>query len=197
MKRLSTELRQEQIIDEAIALIHNNGYSALSIRELANKVGISEAAIYRHFKSKDEIINGIFRRIKSLSKDLFITLNTIELADKKLKAFILFHMDLFTQNPELVSILMAEEIFEHNSSLSEELKLTIRERQTTLINIIEEGIKRQIFIHVDSDTLAAMIQGFIRLTILKWKRSKHKFSLIETGEKFFKTLQILLNNKKT
>ena len=195
MKRLSTELRQEQIIDEAISQIHNHGYSSLSIRELANKVGISEAAIYRHFKSKDEIINGIFIRVQSLSKDLFNELNSINQPDKKLKTFILFHMKLFTKYPELVSILMAEEVFEHNSSVANDMKMTIKKRHTTLNNIIEEGIKNQIFIKVDSDTLAAMIQGFIRLTLLKWKRLENKFSLIETGEKFFKTLQTLLNEK--
>ncbi|MCL5991566.1 MAG: TetR/AcrR family transcriptional regulator [Bacteroidetes bacterium] len=196
MKRLSTELRQEQIIDEAISLIHNNGFSSLSIRELAYKVGISEAAIYRHFKSKDEIINGIFRRIQSLSKELFFELNSINHPDKKLKAFILFHMNLFTQHPELVSILMSEEIFEHNSSYSEVLKSTIKNRHAALIKIIDDGVKNQIFIGVDSDTLSAMIQGFIRLTLLKWKSSKNKFSLLETGEKFFKTLQTLLNKKQ-
>ena len=37
MQRLSTEERQSQIIDEAIAIIHEGGYSAFTIRELAEK----------------------------------------------------------------------------------------------------------------------------------------------------------------
>ena len=76
------------------------------------------------------------------------------------------------------------------------MKSTIKNRHATLIKIIDDGIKNQIFIVIESDTLAAMIQGFIRLTLLKWKRSKNKFSLLETGEKFFRTLQILLNKNQ-
>ncbi|TAL70527.1 MAG: TetR/AcrR family transcriptional regulator [Bacteroidetes bacterium] len=196
MKRLKTELRQEQIIDEAISLIHSNGFSALSIRELGNQVGISEAAIYRHFKSKDEIIKGIIIRIHRLSEDLFISLDNIKQADKKLKHFILYNMNLFTQFPALVSIFMAEEIFEHNTTVSNDLKLIIKKRHSTLLNIIDEGIMQGIFIDVESETVAAMIQGYIRLTLLRWKRSNNNFSLIGTGEKFFKILQILLNKNK-
>ena len=63
MARISTEQRQDMIIDEAIKIIHTDGYQSFSIRELAKQVKISEPAIYRHFLNKEDIILGILNRM--------------------------------------------------------------------------------------------------------------------------------------
>jgi len=52
----STLVRQQQIIDAARKLIVKYGSEHLTVRRIAKEVGISEAAIYRHFKSKKEIL---------------------------------------------------------------------------------------------------------------------------------------------
>ena len=72
MARLSTEERQVLIIDEAIKIIHELGYQAFSIRELSNRVGISEPAIYRHFLNKEDIVLGIKDIITKSSPDTFL-----------------------------------------------------------------------------------------------------------------------------
>lgn len=48
--------RQNQIISETIRLIHTKGIQGLTIKNISNGIGVTEAAIYRHFKSKDEIL---------------------------------------------------------------------------------------------------------------------------------------------
>lgn len=45
----------------AIDLFSKNGYGNVSIRELAQKVGVKSAAIYYHFKNKDDILSQIFK----------------------------------------------------------------------------------------------------------------------------------------
>ncbi len=45
------------ILDTALELFSKRGYSAVSIRDLCNKVGIKESAIYYHFKNKQEIFD--------------------------------------------------------------------------------------------------------------------------------------------
>ena len=54
-RRESTSVRQEQIIDAAQKLILKYGSEHVTIRRIAKEVGISEGAIYRHFKSKSDI----------------------------------------------------------------------------------------------------------------------------------------------
>lgn len=51
--------RQNQIIKETIKLIHTKGIQGLTIKNISAGIGFTEAAIYRHFKSKDEILSTI------------------------------------------------------------------------------------------------------------------------------------------
>ena len=51
MLRLSTETRQAQIKEAVLDIISTEGLAKLSTKNLAAKVGVSEGAIYRHFKS--------------------------------------------------------------------------------------------------------------------------------------------------
>jgi len=51
---------KEKIIDVSIELFSNNGYNGVSIRDITKIVGIRESSLYKHFKSKEEILDDIF-----------------------------------------------------------------------------------------------------------------------------------------
>ena len=51
--------RQLQIIQESITLIAEKGIQGLTMKNLASAIGVSEPALYRHFKSKNDILSGI------------------------------------------------------------------------------------------------------------------------------------------
>lgn len=55
----STSTKQK-ILEAAIDLFSQNGYSAVSIREITKYVGIKESALYNHFKTKDEMLETIY-----------------------------------------------------------------------------------------------------------------------------------------
>ncbi len=56
-KRLSTEVRQAQIIKAAWVLIPRIGSENVTVRKLANSIGVTEPAVYRHFKNKKELVD--------------------------------------------------------------------------------------------------------------------------------------------
>ena len=56
-KRKSTTARKQQIIEAARKLIIKRGSEHLTVRSIAKEVNLTEAAIYRHFKSKREILS--------------------------------------------------------------------------------------------------------------------------------------------
>jgi len=49
--RRSTTVRKKQIMDAARKLIMRSGSEHVTIKNMAKAVGISDGAIYRHFKS--------------------------------------------------------------------------------------------------------------------------------------------------
>jgi TetR/AcrR family transcriptional regulator, cholesterol catabolism regulator len=59
MGRIST--RQQEIIIEAARLFREKGYLATSIRDISDSLGITSAALYYHFKNKEEILAEVMR----------------------------------------------------------------------------------------------------------------------------------------
>lgn len=52
-------LSGERIVDAALTCIERDGYQALSVRSLANALGVTAPAIYDHFDSKAEVLRAV------------------------------------------------------------------------------------------------------------------------------------------
>ena len=50
---------RQRILREATRLFTHNGYNAVSMREIAEACGITKAALYYHFKDKQDLFNDI------------------------------------------------------------------------------------------------------------------------------------------
>lgn len=50
---------RSRIQEVALRLFIENGYEATSLREIAEEIGVTKAALYYHFKSKDEIVTSL------------------------------------------------------------------------------------------------------------------------------------------
>ncbi len=57
------ERTQRVILEAAKELFLNQGYTATSIRQIARAVGITPAAIYNHFSSKEEIFTTLLQEV--------------------------------------------------------------------------------------------------------------------------------------
>jgi len=65
MRRKGTK---EKILEASLRLFSEKGIRETTIKDIAKEVGITEGAIYRHFKSKEEIVLGLF---SSYSEELY------------------------------------------------------------------------------------------------------------------------------
>ncbi|MEZ5149103.1 MAG: helix-turn-helix domain-containing protein [Bacteroidales bacterium] len=59
--------RQQQIIDEAINLIDEKGIQGLTIKNLSKKYRYIRTCLYRHFKSKTDILLSILNDFKEMA----------------------------------------------------------------------------------------------------------------------------------
>jgi len=58
-RRLSAEDRRRQIVQAAIALFARKGFEGTTTREIAQAAGVSEALIFRHFPTKQDLYSAI------------------------------------------------------------------------------------------------------------------------------------------
>lgn len=65
---------KEKITEEALTLFAQKGYKGTSVKNIADAVGIKDASLYNHFKSKQEIFNSIVELIMKHIAALSVTL---------------------------------------------------------------------------------------------------------------------------
>ena len=56
---MPADLRREQILRTAVDLFSQKGFKGTTTKEIAKAAGVSEAIIYRHFATKDELYGAI------------------------------------------------------------------------------------------------------------------------------------------
>lgn len=56
------EERRDEILDAAEHLFATKGYAATTTNDLLDAVGIARDTLYRHFGSKEEVLDGLIRR---------------------------------------------------------------------------------------------------------------------------------------
>lgn len=62
--RKSTAIRRQQIVDIIRNIISSKGIEHVTISEIAGKIGTTKGAIYRHFKSKRDILSLLIDNIE-------------------------------------------------------------------------------------------------------------------------------------
>ncbi len=58
-ERMDSPLRREQIAEAAMTIVVEQGLGAVTVRRVAEAVGISAAALYRHYKNKADILEAV------------------------------------------------------------------------------------------------------------------------------------------
>jgi len=64
VRKLTSQDRKVQIINEATKLFSTNGFEKVTVHMLASACGITEAALYRHFASKEKIYDEVLESLK-------------------------------------------------------------------------------------------------------------------------------------
>ena len=65
---------KENILLEALKLFAHDGYEGVSVRKIAKQLGISQAALYKHYRSKQDIFDSI---VKHMNEDYVKRVKTL------------------------------------------------------------------------------------------------------------------------
>lgn len=69
---------KSRILTECLALFSKHGYDGVSMRDIAKAVGFRESALYKHYKSKREILDSIFSVMKARFEEASKVINLPE-----------------------------------------------------------------------------------------------------------------------
>ena len=68
---------RERILDVALELFNEQGYDKTSLREIAERLGVTKAALYYHFERKEDILLELHLRLHALGGSLLDQLDRL------------------------------------------------------------------------------------------------------------------------
>lgn len=60
---------KERILEEALKLFSQSGYMGTSMNDIAAKLGVTKAALYKHYTSKQEILDSIVEKMNQMDAE--------------------------------------------------------------------------------------------------------------------------------
>jgi len=120
-----SDLRREQILDRALDLVPRGGLGGLTMKKIALRVGFSEAAIYRHFPTRQALLLGLMDRLEAMlvAPIRAIAADASVAPAERLTRILRHHTTVVIQRDSLPILLLAE------ASVSGEAKLVGRMRR--------------------------------------------------------------------
>ncbi len=187
--------RQNEIITVSINIIAKDGIQNFTIKNLSKEIGISEPAIYRHFKNKTEIIIKMLEQIKEFKINNLKEINLLNITGiSKIEMFLERLLTKFSEEPALISIIFSDEIFKNDKFILQKLSEIMSEIEIIFVKIISDAQKNnEINKDIESKYFVMIILGSLRLLVKKWELSNFSFNLKNEGKNLFNNIKILLH----
>jgi TetR/AcrR family transcriptional regulator, cholesterol catabolism regulator len=174
IKRNRNGTRKDVIIAKAAKLFREKGFSATSMRDLAEHVGVEAASLYNHISSKAEILQEIcFKTANNFMSHIEeVDATPNKTAIEKIQAILRFHIRQMVDNYEEVYVSDREWKHLTDPYLSN-MQSQRRAYRQRIGLIIEEGIRKGEIKPIDAPT-AVLIMLHAVSGIESWHRSKKK-----------------------
>lgn len=178
---LDSEVRKHQIIQTARQIVGTQGMASFTIQELAREVGVSEGAIYRHFKSKDEILITLIHDIeRSLLDAISDSARPHEGALAQLRHLELRHFSASERRKGVAFVIIAEALRFADTLVKQTTRQTVERYLESIEAILKNGVRNdEISDDVDTRAAAIMYFGMIQASVTLWSFSNRAHPLAQ------------------
>ena len=189
--------RQLEIIEAAGKILTSSGVSGLTIKNLAKEMQFSESAIYRHFKSKEEIILAMHNYLAfSTDKRLSGIVKSPD-PEKNFVALFQEQFRFFSQNPHFVVAVFSDGLMEESQRTNETFLRLMNEKMKHLLPIIMEGQQKRVFTNaITSDEMMHIVMGTFKLQMFKWRIANFEFDINRNGNNMVQSILALIKTKE-
>ncbi|MDN3679520.1 nucleoid occlusion factor SlmA [Vibrio tapetis] len=183
--------RREEILQALAQMLEStDGASRITTAKLAKHVGVSEAALYRHFPSKARMFEGLIEFIEEalmsrINRILDEEKDTLERIRLVLQLILVFS----ERNPGLTRILSGHALMFENERLRERINQLFERIETQLRQILRERkIREGKSFPVDEKILATQLLGQVEGSLNRFVRSDFKYQPTANFEEYWALL---------
>jgi len=183
-EKRTTEIRQSEIAQAALELIGRHGIKGLRVAAIAKKVGIVPSGLYRHYRSKEEVLEAILDYIRKRLSDNVREVSRMDGdALTRLHVLLVKHTNLIRENEAIPLVVFSMEVYAGSSRRRVKMLGIIESYLADVAGIIEQG-QRDGVIRKDlsPDSAAMMFLGLVQPSAIVWHLSAGKFDVVAQAE---------------
>jgi len=160
--------RRDQILQALAHMLETNPGARITTASLAKAVGVSEAALYRHFPSKAKMFEGLISFIEeTVFSRINLILQEINEADVRCEKTLTLVLTFAEKNPGMCRLLSGDALAGETERLRQRIQQFFERIETQLKQILREAEMREGLvptqtISAEANMLTALLEGRIR-----------------------------------
>ena len=170
--------RKEDILQALAAMLESNeGTQRITTAKLAAMVGVSEAALYRHFPSKTKMFESLIVYIE----DILLSRINVIMQDEpntfaRLQLILALILGFSEKNPGLTRIMTGHALMFEQEQLQDRISQLFERIETQIKQVIRERkIREGIAFNTDERILASQLLAFCEGMMARYSRSGFKY----------------------
>ena len=136
--------RRQHILEALAQMLEDSPGDRITTARLAERVGVSEAALYRHFPSKAKMFEGLIQFIEdSLFQRIALILQDEDRAGQRCKLMLYFLLGFAERNPGISRLLVGEALTGETQRLRQRVNQVMERVETQLRQVLREAELRE------------------------------------------------------
>lgn len=183
--------RRDEVIDATLRLASEIGPDRITTEAIAKVVGLSQAAVFRHFPRKEDIWAAVLDWLRDRFAERWAgTVAQEASSERRLRTIVRGQFEFIRVTPGLPMILMSRELHTRSEMLRRGIAGIMEMFHRRLSGVLEEGKRSGEFAtDLDVSRTAYLIISVIQGSAVRWSLSSHAFDIVGEGER---TLDIAL-----
>ena len=182
--------RKDQILQTLAQMLENPAGEKATTAALAARLGVSEAALYRHFRGKAEMFDGL---IEFIEQTLFALINKITSEEKsgvrQLEAMLGIMLAFAQKNRGMTRVLVGDALVNEDERLQTRINQLHERLEAALKQALRFGVsQREIAQEVDIAAQANLMMSFVTGRWHQFARSGFKRDPVELWAKQWRQL---------
>ncbi len=176
--------RKVEIIESALSLAAEQGVKRVSTQAIADRVGIAQSTIFRHFKTRDDIFAAA---IEWLADKLFVTLSRCfdsqAAAPARLDDLIHRQLRFVAEHKGLPRLIFSDRLHLESPMLKKAVRTIVERYTAELARLVQSGIDSGHFKpDLDADETARYIAALLHGMVLRWSLFDFSFRIEDEAD---------------
>lgn len=188
-RRLSAEVRRQDIVAAAMEIIRHHGVDKLTTRSLSEAVGVAQPTLFLHFGSKSQVLLALVDAIQSNLQEKMRGFDLGSLTPlERLRAVIRAHLGFIQEQPGIPRLLFSEELRSGDPAVRQRMEELVMFFLQFLAGLIRAGqASGELRADLDAEQCACILISCVQGLAFRWILSDFRFVLAEQADAVIST----------